>query len=221
MFTGLVQSKGVLRSRRLAGGSGKLTIQSACLFEDLQRGESIAVNGCCLTLESFDAHGELLFHTLEESLRKTNLGALTLGSTVNLERALRPVDRLGGHLVSGHVDAVGTVRSWHKAGADTVLSINYPPELASCLAEKGSVAIDGVSLTVVGLTDETFSVHLIPTTLGDTALVERKSGELVNLETDLVAKYIERQLAFLRPETRTENRVTLQRLFEAGWGGRS
>jgi riboflavin synthase len=194
MFTGLVENVGALKARVASGGAGKLTVEPSRRFAKLVRGESVAVNGACLTLETELPDGSLVFHTLAETLKRTNLGLLKLGSKVNLERALALGDRLGGHIVQGHVDCVATLISIGKAGSDIELAVELPPQLAPLVIEKGSVAIDGVSLTVVDLSASGFSVRLIPTTWNDTALRFRKAGDKVNLEADLLGRYVLRQL---------------------------
>lgn len=216
MFTGLVESTGTLVSREAHGNAGKLTVRSARPFRELQFGESIAVNGCCLTLEK--AQGELLvFHTLAETLSRTNLGELPLGATVNLERALMVGARLGGHMVSGHIDATGTVLRRSRSGDDEVLAIRYPAELGKYLVPKGSIAIDGVSLTLLEVTPEFFSVALIPVTLAETALVLRRPGAAVNLESDLVGKYVYHQLLQAGAISGARSGVTMDTLLEAGF----
>ena len=192
MFTGLIEQTGVLKSR----GANHLSIRPARRFNDVRYGESIAVNGCCLTVERETPDGTIVFFTLAETLRCTNLGEIPLGGMVNLERALRLGDRLGGHIVSGHVDGTGRVLSARTdSSGDLVLRVALAPELAPEVVEKGSIAVDGISLTVVEVTGESFTVHLIPVTQHDTSLIGRKPGEIVNLETDLLAKYVRKQLA--------------------------
>lgn len=189
MFTGLIQNTGILLSRSLAGGAGHLTVRTKDAITLPVPGESIAVNGACLTLEK--ATGcELVFFVMEESFSRTNLGSLPVGSQVNLERALRVGDRLGGHFVSGHVDAAAKVISLERTGADMELRVALPEELAPFLVEKGSIAIDGVSLTLVAVSDTDFAVRIIPTTWNDTALPSRAPGTEVNLETDMLGKYV-------------------------------
>ena len=214
MFTGLIQGVGMIRARR----ANALEIDAGRIFPDPVRGESIAVNGVCLTLER--AAGTVLtFHTLEETLKRSNLGPLPTGAAVKLERALRLGDAVGGHLVSGHVDGVGTVRAWRPvAGGDLELEVTPPAELLGLIAAKGSIAIDGVSLTVVAADRESFTVHLIPVTRRETALRERPEGAQVNLECDILARYVARQLAFLAPDGGEKpSRITMQTLLDAGF----
>ena len=199
MFTGLVESIGVIAGRSVQAGAGKLKIKPLKKLSALRKGDSIAVNGTCLTLEAEAANGTLTFHTLSETLKRSNLGAIPLGGKVNLERAMSLGDRLGGHLVQGHVDCVAKLLSIGKAGVDTELSVEAPEALAPYLIEKGSIALDGVSLTIVSLSKYSFTVRLIPTTWVDTALRFRKKGSLLNLEGDLIGKYVFRQLQFALP----------------------
>lgn len=209
MFTGIVEMRGQILARR----GHQLLIRSAKPLTDPVYGESIAVNGCCLTLE--ECRGtELVFHVLAETLDRTNLGQLKNGASVNLERALKVTDRLGGHLVSGHIDAVGKVLS-RKVGKDVELTVSFPEELAKYIVWKGSIAIDGVSLTVAKLEKSALTVCLIPVTLAETALEEREPGDPINLETDMAGKYIVRQLELA--EAGKSSNITMDTLAEAGF----
>jgi riboflavin synthase len=216
MFTGLVENLGVIVGRTSTGTAGKIMIRPDRALENPVHGESIAVNGCCLTLESVDARGTLSCHTLEETLRVTNLGRLPVGAKVNLERALRLGDRLGGHLVAGHVDAVAPVLGLGRTGGDLELKIKTPPELLAFLLPKGSIAVDGVSLTLLEVNADFFTVRLIPVTLTDTALSCRKSGDPVNLESDLIGKYVFRQLG-LAQSAGSGAEISMDTLREAGF----
>ena len=209
MFTGIVEMRGTLAAR----DGHHLTVRGERPVAHPVRGESIAVNGCCLTLETCRG-AEMVFHTLAETLDRTNLGRLKLGASVNLERALRLGDRLGGHMVSGHIDATGKVVERVKRG-DVELTVEFPPELAPYIVRKGSIAVDGVSLTVARLERDRFTVCLIPVTLSDTALADRAPGDLVNLETDLAGKYILRRLELA--EEAPKSGVTLDTLEKAGF----
>ncbi len=211
MFTGLVQSLGKIAFRR----ANSLGIAPETPPSDPHLGESIAVNGCCLTLEKIDAAGNLVFHTLSETLSRTNLAQLPVGSRVNLERALLPTDRLGGHIVQGHIDAVAAVKNFHQLpDGDWELEVELPPALAPEVVLKGSIAIDGVSLTVSRLEFDRFAVRLIPETRQRTALADRRNA-WVNLETDLVGKYIHH---LLKPEApRPGKPITMERLAEEGF----
>lgn len=215
MFTGLIQAMGRIARR----SGGKLIVKPDVPPEDPVRGESIAVNGCCLTLERASAEG-LEFHTLAESLRRTNLGTLPIGAAVNLERALRPGDRMGGHIVQGHVDTAAEVLECRRlADGDFALTVALPPAFAALVTEKGSVAVDGVSLTVAEAGRDRFSVRLIPVTLEETALRDRRPGTPVNLEFDIIGRYVARMLEMRGdlPSSETESGITLEKLREAGF----
>lgn len=208
MFTGIVEMRGQLLARR----GHQLLVRTPRPLTDPVYGESIAVNGCCLTLE--ECRGtELKFHVLAETLDRTNLGALSPGAMVNLERALKVTDRLGGHLVSGHIDAVGKVLAKRRK-EDVELTVSFPEELAKYIVWKGSVALDGVSLTVARLEGNSLTVCLIPVTLAETALEEREPGDLINLETDLAGKYIVRQLELAATQ---KEEITMDTLSKAGF----
>jgi riboflavin synthase len=189
MFTGLVETLGTVRRLEATGAGRRLTLAAPTLAGELAIGESVAVNGACLTVVARDAE-TCAFEAGPETLRRTNLGALTVGERVNLERALRLGDRLGGHLVQGHVDGVGRIDSRQRQGEWELVWFACPAELAAQMVPKGSVAVDGVSLTLVDVTADQFSVALIPHTLAETTLGFKDVGAAVNLETDLLAKYV-------------------------------
>ena len=195
MFTGLVAGVGRLAARTPAGGDVRLRIEAGSLpFEDVQLGESIAVNGCCLTVVEFDA-GAFAVDASTETLALTTLGALPIGAPVNLERALRASDRLGGHLVSGHVDGLATAQSRLEDARAVRWRFAAPMALLRYIAHKGSVCVDGVSLTVNAVDDAGFEVALIPHTVAHTAFHALQVGDAVNVEIDLLARYVERLLA--------------------------
>ena len=197
MFTGIIEVVGSVAERWQRGEIGALVIDAPGVTEGVGIGDSIAVNGCCLTVTVIDG-SHLSFEAVKETLEKTSLGELEAGSHVNLERALRAGGRLDGHIVQGHVDGTGRVRSILREGDDVRLAIDCGPEIGDFLVEKGSVAIDGVSLTVVGVSDAGFDVALIPHTLKATTLGEREPGDRVNLEADVLGKYVKRYLDRLR-----------------------
>ncbi len=193
MFTGLVESLAEVTSLVPEGPGVRLYVRDALVGGGLKLGDSVAVNGCCLTV--IEIAGETFaFQAGSETLSRTNLGELQRGSRVNLERSLQLGDRLGGHLVTGHIDGVGTVDERIDEGDWSTFWFRVPRLLTRQMASKGSVAVDGVSLTLVGVENERFSVALIPHTLAVTTLGGRAVGEQVNIETDLLAKYVERQM---------------------------
>ncbi|HEX5137253.1 MAG TPA: riboflavin synthase [Planctomycetota bacterium] len=189
MFTGIVQSMGRIASISPAEGGARLWVEAGPLAGEAKQGDSVAVDGCCLTVVGTSG-GRLAFDAIPETLRRTTLGRRAAGDAVNLELPLRPVDRLGGHFVQGHVDAVAEVLERREQGADVTMTFRLPPALGGQVVEKGSVAIDGVSLTVASADARTFSVALIPHTLAVTTLGRRGKGDLVNLEGDILAKYV-------------------------------
>jgi riboflavin synthase len=195
MFTGLVESLATVRDLRPEGPGMRLVISDAAIAGRSKIGDSIAINGCCLTVVELNG-AEMAFEAGAETLSRTNLGRLKPGSKVNLEASLRLGDSLGGHLVAGHVDAVGHLERREDDAQWSMMWFDVPSELTRQMASKGSIAIDGVSLTLVDVTDNSFSVALIPHTLSVTTLGNLKPGDAVNLETDLLAKYVERQLAW-------------------------
>jgi len=192
IFTGLVQQVGTVDSVEATGDGVRLAV-SAGLSDELSGGDSVAVNGVCLTATAIHA-GTFSADVMHETLRRSSLGALAAGSRVNLELPLRPVDRLGGHVVQGHVDALGHVRSVSEDGFARIVEIEAPPEVLRYVVVKGSIAVDGISLTVAAVTDGTLSVSLIPETLERTNLGAAAPGTPVNLEVDVLAKYVERLL---------------------------
>lgn len=192
MFTGLVEAVGSVRSLEKRGDAARLTLETP-LARELSLGESLAVNGCCLTVTSTDGDSAS-FDLLVETLDRTNLGTLSGGSRVNLERALRADGRFGGHFVQGHIDTTAEVISTERKGADLNLVIAIPDGGAHYLIGKGSIAVNGVSLTVAALEQDRFGLWIIPHTLQETNLGDLRPGSRVNLEYDMLAKYVERQL---------------------------
>jgi riboflavin synthase len=190
MFTGIVEELGRVRSLEDRAGAARLVVQCATVNRDSSVGDSVAVNGVCLT--AVEVTGEALsFDLARETLDRSTLGGLRAGDPVNLERPLTLATRLGGHLVQGHVDGVAAVRSVDRNGAEASIRIALPSSLRPYVVEKGAIAVDGVSLTVTVVDDEGFEVALIPHTLAVTTLGERGPGDGVNLEADVVAKYVE------------------------------
>ena len=193
MFTGLIQSIGTIRNINRRGDSAQLQISSSLINDGLQLGESIAVNGVCLTVTAWDA-GSFLADVSPETLQCTTLGQLRPNYHVNLERALRLSDRLGGHLVSGHIDCIATVRRRYHDQNTIRFEFVVPQDALRYLVEKGSVAVDGISLTVNRVVQEMFSITIIPHSLEMTTLKDCREGSQVNIETDLIGRYVERLL---------------------------
>jgi riboflavin synthase len=195
MFTGIVQETGTVEKIARGAKSLALTVRAGFSARGLKLGDSLAVNGCCLTAVKISARGEnkfVQFDLLQESWRQTNFQFLKTGSLVNLERPLRADGEFGGHFVTGHIDGIGKIVRWEKSGADHVLEIAASVEILRYVIQKGSIAIDGISLTVAGAGKKSFCVWIIPHTLAVTALRERKIGDAVNLEVDLLGKYVEK-----------------------------
>lgn len=205
MFTGLVEERGTVTALEQRGDSVRLTIRGPVVTTDAGHGDSISVNGCCLTVT--ELNGETFSaDVMAESLSRTSLGDLTDGSGVNLERAMAAGDRMGGHIVQGHVDGTGLLIDRTPSEHWTLLRFGLPSQLARYLVAKGSITVDGVSLTVVDVEDASadgdawFSTSLIPTTLAETTLGDLRPGDRVNLEVDVLAKYVERLLAVHQPK---------------------
>jgi riboflavin synthase len=191
MFTGIIEETGRVVAFTEGPDSWRLQIAAKLVASDVKLGDSVAVNGCCLTVTQFDS-GHLWFDVLAETRRVTNFVQLAAGSLVNLERSLRADTRLGGHFVSGHIDSPGRVEVFEARGKDHYLKVHAPGGFSRYLVYKGSVAIDGISLTVAEVSGDSFAVWLIPHTLAATNLRTKKAGDIVNLEFDLLAKYVEK-----------------------------
>ncbi|MCW2763057.1 MAG: riboflavin synthase, alpha subunit [Marmoricola sp.] len=193
MFTGIVEELGTVEALEDQGDAIRLTVRGPLVTSDAALGDSISVNGCCLTVatrgeESFTAD------VMHETLAKTSLGALAPGARVNLERAVTPATRLGGHIVQGHVDGTGTVVRRTPSEHWEVVEISLPAELERYLVDKGSITVDGISLTLVEVAADSFTVSLIPATLARTTLGFKQPGDVVNLEVDVIAKYVEKMV---------------------------
>lgn len=191
MFTGIIEETGRVERFERGANAWKLRIAAKVALQDAALGDSIAVNGCCLTVVKFDATG-VEFDVLEETRRLTSFSALGPGSAVNLERSLRFGGKMGGHFVTGHVDGLGAVEVFEPRGADRYLRVKAPAGMGKYLIHKGSIAIDGISLTVAEVEGDAFAVWLIPHTVAATNLAEKKAGDPVNLEFDLLGKYVEK-----------------------------
>ena len=190
VFTGIIEELGTIKGVRKQSEGIRLSITAKVIMDGMKTGDSIAVNGACLTVTEFDRYS-LTVDVSAETVKRTNIGKLRVGDKVNLERPMRLSDRLGGHLVSGHVDAVGLIRGMIKKGDVSVFTFEAPKEISKYLISKGSVAVDGISLTVNDITGNTFSITVIPHTVKMTTLGFKKIGDIVNLEADMIGKYIE------------------------------
>lgn len=213
MFTGLIETVGELVSIERRGASGSLTVKTALPLDEIRIGDSIAVNGACLTVVR-KGGGAVTFDVSPETIDRTAFKNLKSGAPLNMERAMRLSDRLDGHLVSGHVDCIATVTERREVAGNIVFGFRFPAEFAKYIAAKGSVAIDGISLTVNSVGPDSFSVNIIPHTASKTTLLQKRVGDEVNIETDLLCRYLERLLA--GRETR-EGGVTLDLLAKNGF----
>ena len=197
MFTGIVEEAGVIEKITPTKKSIELTVRATVCGRGVKVGDSVAVNGCCLTAVKVSPRGKfklIQFDLLQESWKRTNFQFGKIGSLVNLERSLRANGELGGHFVTGHVDGLGKIIRWERAGKDHVLDIAAPVEVMKYLVFKGSVAVDGISLTVAAVSKKSFRIWIIPHTFEVTVLRERRVGDAVNLEADLLGKYVEKFL---------------------------
>jgi riboflavin synthase len=193
MFTGIVEEAGIVERIKPGARSIELTVRAKVAGRGVKVGDSVAVNGCCLTVAKVASKGSaklLQFDLLKETWKRTNLKDARAGSMVNLERALEVGARLGGHFVTGHVDGTGRIRRWERTGKDHVLEISAPAEVMRYIVFKGSISVDGISLTVAGLSKRSFRIWIIPHTYEVTALRERSVGDEVNLEADILGKYV-------------------------------
>lgn len=216
MFTGIIQGRGKIIEKRPAGGGLLFGIESDFELSDPEEGESIAVNGVCLTAREIRGR-RFLVDVSPESLQRTNLGSVAVGSLVNLERALRLSDRLGGHLVSGHVDGAARILERQPLGDFVLFTFEVPPGLGRYIIEKGSITVDGISLTVNRCDEKIFAVSIIPHTLEVTTLGRLKPGSVVNIEVDLIGKYVEKLLS-VQPEGGTGPRSGINPAFLAEHG---
>ena len=216
MFTGIIEELGTIRGVSLTKDGGKLQIAATSVLGGTKLGDSIAVNGTCLTVTKLEKDGFTAF-VMAESLRRTNLGSLKRGSVVHLERAMAADGRFGGHMVTGHIDGQGTFLSLKPEGQAVVLTIGADLEILSGIVEKGSIAIDGTSLTVMDVGKDSFRVGIIPHTGGHTALLDRPKGYACNLETDVIGKYIQKFLAKNTESTPKKSTLTMDFLRENGF----
>ena len=215
MFTGIVEEIGTIRAVRRGGHSSVLSIEASTILPDLKIGDSVAVNGVCLTTTSRD-EGGFTADVMHETLNRSSLGTLTAGGHVNLERAMAADGRFGGHIVSGHIDGVGRISAIQKDDNAIWYTVEAAPSLLRYVVEKGSITIDGVSLTVAAVGETWFSISAIPHTVAVTILGEKRAGDTVNLETDIIGKYVEKLLR-PEPETQPQSGITLEFLAENGF----
>ncbi|MGN6552275.1 MAG: riboflavin synthase [Verrucomicrobiota bacterium] len=195
MFTGIVEESGIVERITPTAKSIELTVRANLTARGLKIGDSLAINGCCLTAVKLSKRGTsklVQFDLLQETWRRTNLQFAQPGSRVNLERPLRANGEFGGHFVTGHIDGVGEIIRWERSGQDHLLDVTAPPEVMRYLISKGSIAVDGISLTVASVSKKSFRIWIIPHTYEVTALRERTVGDAVNLEADMLGKYVEK-----------------------------
>lgn len=218
MFTGIIEEIGVLQAVKKGQDSSELIIRAKQVLEGTKIGDSIAANGVCLTVTGI-GNGNYQMDVMAETLRRSNLGELRPGDFINLERALQLNGRLGGHIVSGHIDGIGTISQFKKEGNAVVVTILAEKKLLHYIVEKGSIAIDGISLTVVSVTENDFSVSIIPHTSMETTLLKKKVGNTVNLECDLIGKYVEKLMMHNSniEENKEEKTVNLEFLQTCGF----
>lgn len=215
MFTGIVEEIGTVRQIKKGKHSAVLTISAGDVLDGTKTGDSIAVNGICLTVTAV-LPGAFMADVMHETLNRSALIGLSAGSPVNLERAMQANGRFGGHIVAGHVDGTGKIVKIERDGTAVWFTIQTKPELMRYIVEKGSVAIDGISLTVAKITESDFSVSAIPHTVKQTVLQEKRKGDLVNLETDIIGKYVEKLLSPALEEQK-ESKITKEFLTNCGF----
>lgn len=216
MFTGIVEEIGTVKSIKRSGTASFLDIQAEKVLTDVHIGDSIAVNGVCLTVTGYDG-GIFRADVMNETLNRSSLGDLRAGSHVNLERAMAADGRFGGHIVSGHIDGTGTVTDIRQDGIAVWYTISAGRNIMKYIVEKGSVAIDGISLTVAAVTEGDFSVSIIPHTAGNTILSEKKKGDTVNLENDIIGKYVEKLMRSAGDKTEEKKDIDIKTLAENGF----
>lgn len=216
MFTGIIEEVGTVAAVQKNAKSARLTIRGSLIFDDVKLGDSVAVNGVCLTVTEF---GNNLFtaDVMNETLGRSNLGDLRAGSDVNLERAMRADGRFGGHIVSGHIDGTGVITGMERDDNAVLVTVTAPPGILKYIMEKGSIAIDGISLTVARVSEHSFAVSVIPHTGRETILLGKRIGSTVNLENDVIGKYVGRLLAYPESEAPRKSKLTQEFLINAGF----
>lgn len=215
MFTGIIEEIGKIQGIQHGSQSAVLSIQCKKVLEGTQVGDSIAVNGVCLTVTEMGKDG---YHAdvMAETLRRSSLGALRSGSRVNLERAMAADGRFGGHIVAGHIDGTGKIEEIRRDETAVWYRVSAEPEVLRYIVEKGSITIDGISLTVAAVSENDFQVSIIPHTQANTILADRVVGDIVNLETDIIGKYVEKLLTGSKPENK-KSKITMEFLMENGF----
>lgn len=218
MFTGIVEEIGEVRNIKRGAKSARLTIKGSVVLQDARLGDSIAVNGVCLTVTDMDTSAQTFSaDVMAESMRRTALGTLTVGSRVNLERAMAANGRFGGHIVSGHIDGTGTIREMKREDNAVWVTVDADAGILRYIIEKGSIAIDGISLTVAYVDDTCFKVSIIPHTASETTLLSKKAGDLVNLENDVIGKYVEKLMHRADVPEKTGSRLDADFLMKHGY----
>lgn len=215
MFTGIIEELGTVKSLNMSGNSGSINIKAHKVLEKTQIGDSIAVNGICLTVTSLQPDG-FTADVMAETVRRSSLGSAKAGDKVNLERAMSAEGRFGGHIVSGHIDGTGTIMEYRKEENAVWVTIGTSAEILELIVEKGSICIDGISLTVAAVSDSDFSVSIIPHTGEETTLLKKKPGDKVNLENDVVGKYVQKLLGLKSPEKK-KSTLTMDMLRDYGF----
>ena len=219
VFTGIVEETGTVLFMDFSTDYGKLHIQAKKVLEGTKLGDSIAVNGVCLTVTQLKSD-RVVADVMPETVHRSSLGALKSGSRVNLERAMAADGRFGGHMVSGHIDGTGTIKHIEKDGNAIRYQISASENILQGIVEKGSIAIDGISLTVASVNDKEFEISVIPHTLQETILADKREGAVVNLETDIIGKYVKRLLSFpvgAEKQDQKESTITMDFLMRAGF----
>ena len=216
MFTGIVEEVGKIIDVKKGANSSRLIIGAEKIFSDMNVGDSVAVNGVCLTVTDFEKN-MFWADVMSETLSRSSLGSLKKGSLVNLERAMAANGRFGGHIVSGHIDGTGVIKSMKKDDIAVWVSISAPKNILKFIVEKGSVALDGISLTVAEIGDDEFKVSVIPHTGGNTSLLLKKAGDIVNIENDIIGKYVERLMSFKTDSAAKSRGISLEFLADNGF----
>ncbi len=215
MFTGIIEEVGVINRLSLSGNSGSIDVKASKVLEGTKIGDSIAVNGVCLTVTNLKSNG-FIADVMPETIARSSLNILTTGSLVNLERAMPADGRFGGHIVSGHIDGTGIIEEIYRDENAVRISIRAANDIMQLIVEKGSITIDGISLTVASTAEDSFSVSVIPHTLSETSLIKKEIGNPVNLETDIVGKYVQKLLKSSSDEVKS-NELTIEYLKEMGF----